>query len=461
MVYLDNKFSSPVEPFIERNNYIEQIRHKLTEKELPYCFVTGVGGMGKSEIVRQYAQNNFRNGNYHIVSWNTYDGVFERLVANMNMYGLKESVGNWDKLDISKQCDEILEHLKNYNKHTLIIIDNFKFKELSSNNRKRAEKIFNFFTKERTGNFKTHVIFTTREEKETKERIIKIQSLNEPNTVKLFELNFKTIQPGFSDSVKTLVGNLFNHPLGIILTAKLSQTRTNNDKDIKTVIDSISETICITTKNFNKERDKIAIDKDHKDAYLNKLPYEHVKRLFDLSDISSKIEEKYIIINLSILPPSGIPRNMFEKFIGFSNESRRKKHGFDVVSPKKIKKFLYDPNNSGIIDELVRRNWITITKDNNTKEELVYCHPLIADVIFDELKPNLSESKLPPSKSMFTFLLTGLVRLLFIHQGENCSYLGESLSFANYSKSKAANRSPPDHRISHSQCRGAPQRCPV
>lgn len=107
----------PSKNCIGRKTEIKEIKRRLDEDG--YAFIKGIGGLGKSEIAKLFAEN-YKN-EYHTVQFCKFSDNLKSVVATMPINGIDEqNYGNAEEL--IKEKNKVL-HLSD--DKTLIIVDNF------------------------------------------------------------------------------------------------------------------------------------------------------------------------------------------------------------------------------------------------------------------------------------------------------------------------------------------------
>lgn len=297
-------------------------------------FIRGVGGIGKSEFVKQYA-NKFAN-EYDTIIFMPYISNFESSFCN----DIYVSINGLNKLEEEKINDYFLRKFSTFsnlcNSKTLLIVDN-----LDNDN---EEKISNILK------LNCDVLFTTRLDFSILGfSQINIESLKSEEIITLFK---KYYTKELTTENEIIVNKIFQyvdfHTMTIELLAKqMMSGRITPDNMLNRLLKGgLSST----------GSEKVKSVKD--DIIYNANAYEHIKILFDLSNLNE--DEQYVLYNLSLIPYSGIETSVFKKLT-------------NILS--------YDAINSLEFGGFINCNKI---------KDVIYLHPIISDISFEKLKLDLS-----------------------------------------------------------------------
>lgn len=100
-----------------REDDVRFVRERLLKDG--YVFVHGMGGIGKSELAKQYAR--VYAADYHTVQFCKYNGSLQMLTAALPMHGINDE----DYADPQRLAVEKNKVLHSCDAHTLLVIDNF------------------------------------------------------------------------------------------------------------------------------------------------------------------------------------------------------------------------------------------------------------------------------------------------------------------------------------------------
>ncbi|MBU3089822.1 tetratricopeptide repeat protein [Clostridium gasigenes] len=344
MIY---NLQKPIEFFIGRDNEISKIEEKFSNVS-NVVFIKGMGGIGKSEIAKAYSVK--YKEKYETISYVTYNGDLESTIAGLQFSDFEintdENIGNiyMRKLNKLKQC----------NRKTLLIVDNFNINFKTQNNyneeviaqKEKEQRIFNEFI---SGEY--NILFTTRNYFENfKKSTIDISSISDKNILR--RMFFSYYQKEETDDLLKVVDEIIRlvngHTLTVELVAKMTKNSRRNINNILEIlkVEGIKNSI----------RTQITSYKDNK--YNEDLMYNHIKSLFDFYNNSEN--EKKILTNLCLVGYNGIECTQFLKWINSEED-------------------FTDINN------LINTGWVV---ENNNKISL---HPVISEIAYRELEPNIEK----------------------------------------------------------------------
>lgn len=249
--------------FIGRVDDLKRIDEMLQTNNVT-LIVNGIGGVGKSEIVRKYMflnEDKYENIIFLEISEKT---TFESLMIT----SFKEKL----ELDKDSNIDTVIKRLQNIKGKNLFILDNLESKE--------------DFEKLKLLNHNFDLLITTRLKNIDEKNQINLDVLNDIDAVELFKSNYET-----NEDIGTIVKEyLGNHPLFIKLTA----SSLNNG--------------FITIEELNK-RELKNIDIDDEKTFQ-----EHLNDNFNRQYESLKKEDlKELLLMLSLFPSLEIDISVFEK----------------------------------------------------------------------------------------------------------------------------------------------------
>ncbi len=322
--HLVERIEYPKEIFLGRDSEIKHIAEHFTREHV--LFVQGMGGIGKSELAKRYAEL-FRT-RYDTIIFTRYVSGLQELVCSNEILieklqrGEQETIADWyqRKINVFRRI---------VNERTLLIIDNF-----DTDNDIHLEDILNC---------SCHILITTR------------NSLSE----------YPVLHVGRIDDIEQ-VRNIF---------------RAYYDKPVKnwSVIDEILRVIdchTITVELLAKQMKASFMKPDKmlqlmKDSGVN-LPvkesvkvkgtaekhnsYYYIRHLFELETLSE--DKKHILMCMSIVPPNGIEVTLLGQILKLDN--------YDVIN--------------GLTDN----SWLMLDKES----DVLQLHPVIRDVIVNELRPD-------------------------------------------------------------------------
>ena len=362
-VFLKNQNISPCTAkniYIPRKNACDTIYERLNQYHILYLYA--IRGSGKSETAREYAEVNADK--YNFIQLAFYSQNLKKTIANLDFIGLKfeDKIAHTDE-DIDRLYLYKLDLLGNtdiYTSNTLLIIDNYDYdSDPGSEEYIQNAKVLSDLKK-----LHIHIIFTTRVNPTDKIHCFNLEDMSKEELKQLF-FKINPIQKDDSERIR-LVEEIINASYNHIMTVKLIALQSKKYKK------SLEEYLAVMKENgLNSHiQGKITNEKDDESITMSAV-YDHIKALFDFDDLSDK--EKYIMVNACLLPLEGLDIVTFSNFIDLNN--------FDASPSDCIDES---------IDELVNSGWIIYTNSDETKISL---HPLICDIVTNELNPELTDDK--------------------------------------------------------------------
>lgn len=346
--------------YIPRKNTCDTICEQLNQYHILYLYA--IRGSGKSETAKEYAEINANK--YDFIQLVFYSQNLKKTIANLDFVGLKyeDKIAHTDE-DIDRLYSYKLDLLGNtdiYTSNTLLIIDNYDYDcNPESEEYKTNAKVLYDLKK-----LHIHIIFTTRINPTDKAHCFKLEDMSKTELEQLF-FKINPVQKDNPERIK-LVDEIIKVSYNHTMTVKLIALQSKKYKK------SLEEYLSVLKENgLNSHiQGRITNEKDDESVTISAV-YDHIKALFDFDDLSSK--EKYIMVNACLLPFEGLDIVTFSNFIDLDN---------------------FDGSSSDCIDEsienLVNSGWIIYTDSDETQISL---HPLICDIVTNELKPELTENK--------------------------------------------------------------------
>lgn len=322
----------PNNNFIGRKKELEEIKDTLNS--YGKIFLRGMGGIGKSEIAKMFCKINREN--YNTIVFSNYETNLKDMIISNKEMPIKHFERKTDSDGKIESDDSFfnrkLDTLKEItDEKTLIIVDNFDTEEDTN---------LEEFLK---GNY--HVIFTTRNDFEHLGLpIISIEAFeNEEELMELFRHHYK-MRITDEEKIKQIIKLVHSHTLATELIAKLMLNKRISPDDMMKILKE---------QGINPE---LQGNLNHSFKKASTI-YGYINLLFNVAALTQ--EEIYVVMNLSLLPNSGIELTKFAKLCEIED--------FEVIN------------------NLIKKSWIL----HDWYTDNIALHPVISDVVRNECKPNL------------------------------------------------------------------------
>lgn len=319
--------------FIGRDDEILEIHQKLNENRI--LFLSGIGGIGKSELAKHYAAK--YKESYDVIVFVSYLGDVNMLLQD----DISISLYNFARYPEEKPeeyCNRKLRKLQELcDERTLFIVDN-----LDRDDDPDLKKLLELNCK---------LLVTTRmdfSEYGLGQQLLLdvLQSRQEIRAI--FDKHYtKALTQEENDCVEQIIDLVAGHTMTVELLAKqMMAGRGKPDKMLAKLQEG-----GISESGTEKVR-------SGKDGTLSaQSTYDHIQTLFDLSELDEK--EKHILANLSLIPYTGIPTELFHDWCELET---------------------YDG-----INGLVAEGWVRHDKER----DYISLHPIISDVVEETLDKSL------------------------------------------------------------------------
>ena len=354
--------------YISRKDKLSEIRQHLENYHIAYLY--GIGGIGKSETAREYAEE-YRSS-YTTIQLSIYSGDLKSLIAGLKIARSKIS-DDCNRTDNSFEKDinirygtrlAILSQTTMNNESTLLIIDNYNV-EPDSDEYKRNVEVMKDLKK-----LHIHILFTTRTLPNDDKTKIDVEEFSKEELRHMFF----AINPKDKDKeeriaqVDELIETAYRHTLTVDLVAH--QTAKIEDYGKKT----LSNYIKVLKESGINSGINVVVYNNKDDNGKSDIIFEHIRALFNLTALTEK--EKYIMVNACLLPLSGMPVAEFESFIDLENYPNSESNdGWGEDST---------------ISNLIKGGWI---KRIDCEVSKITLHPIVSEVTVNELKPEITEDK--------------------------------------------------------------------
>ncbi len=326
--------------YFSRSEILEEI-DKTLKKGNPLFILSGQGGMGKSEVAKEYASTH--KNEYSKVCFVYYKSNLHDTIIN----GLSWVVSNENNLSYEQECQLKINYIKTQAENVLFVIDDAK--EITE--RKDFELLTMILQKNK-------VLVTSRWNQVGETEGVPIDPMDETILIQLFAKNSKTTQ-SFIEKNRNIINKIIidvfkKNTLLVVLAAKLYYASGIGLEEMHGVLknDRLAESITEKIKNF-KDSDRAGLEGKPIDNTL----YCHVLALYSIADLVKQEPKIEILRNMSLIPYSGISRDQFKKWLGLDNTDE--------------------------INYLVDSGWIELDIEN----KCIAMHPIISDAVYMQTNP--------------------------------------------------------------------------
>lgn len=352
--YIVGNLSSP-ELFIEGSRDEELMWLDNAIECTQPVFVWGFGGVGKTELVFEFARQQMNKRNVFFVR-------FQQSIRNtiINMKFTDYQMENVQQLSYEERnvieekiYQEKLNILFEYSENDILIIDNFEMATKTCFEMKQ-EKAYQDLL-----GIRMHIIFTTRNKPDNLTPEIKALSEND-----LMKIMRTYVQNEISDDILlNLIHAVDGHTFAVEIIAKM----------LADPFCSLSPAV-ILEKLENKamhdlNQSYVKSDKDR--FYEERTIYDYIKKLFDITNLDKM--ELLVLSHAFVLPDTGLPLHLFllgaEEYLHLPRGVRG---GINKYKSK--------------TKTLINKSWIRLDKENN-----VSLHPLIREIVSNEIKPEINQ----------------------------------------------------------------------
>lgn len=369
--------------FIGRDAELKMIDDVLSEYS--WCNVIGMPGIGKTEVVRKYAE--YAKSKYHTVCFVVYSNSLKITLANLQF----SNEERWNDKGLEKRYDEVIRRLNKADSGTLVLIDNYDF-DLSTRNEEEDElsifkeeesKVLNELRHLNNGSG-ARVVFSTRNKVNPYGKLehqeVEIPPLSNETLHALFIKHCPNAENNANnESIHKLIETVEHHTLVLVLAAGyLSKMPEMTATDIEL----FSRNLHQTTLKLKNDKNIISY-KDRQPLYAKiGTVYSHIKALLDITGFSE--EEKYVLRCLCLVPPSGVSISLFRELSCNILDNDEMSIAFAKhYLPASVINFVTSTRYDDIIIEFQHKN-IIIVRDNR-----MHCHTMLSDVLFNELQPQI------------------------------------------------------------------------
>jgi len=319
--------------FVGRERELEEIYKCLKEDSL--LFLHGIGGIGKSELAKQYAERNRKN--YRKILFVSFQNSILETICKEDIFvsHLKREEEESEENYFNRKLHLLQSDLTS---DDLFLLDNFDI-EMDEHLKSLLK-------------CKCHFLITTREDfSDWSYRQLEIREFEQKETLlELFcSYQWKTedYQKNDWEAVEKLIKWAKRHTMTIELIAKYLRITGNSPYDYLKKLLSIEGIANSGTEEIKHRKD---------DNMTKTTVKQHLKAIFDLSDL--KEAEKLVLRSLSLFGNTQIQKKLFCQWCKATNET--------------------------VLKTLSDRGWLIY--DEQT--EKISLHQIILDLVYEELKPN-------------------------------------------------------------------------
>ena len=313
---------------VGRQDELKELKTRLDRDG--FAFVKAMGGTGKSELAKLYAEKYAVE--YHTVQFCKYNGSLKSVVGSLEINGINDS----DYEKYSKLIKEKNKVLHSSDNHTLLIVDNFNV---------TYDEFLREFLPAQADGFK--VIFTTRcmpAAEYYEKNVMELENLPQ-ETAKILFYSRSFLESNHANDliIENILSTIQYNTLVLVLVAQAIKNRSCslaeiNEKLINSQLDNING-------NVFHEYDFSSIDGEN---YAK--VFAHLNTIFNISHLTALqkeiLKDMTLVANIGIIP----------------DELR-------TLSKN-------DSFTDGEIVNLINLGWL------NTENEYLSLHPIVSDLIF-------------------------------------------------------------------------------
>lgn len=320
----DCHFPGGTKVFYGRENELSEIHQRLCQETK--LFLCGIGGIGKSELAKQYVKQ--YKGYYENIIYLRYVESLQRSIAGLNFVD--------DSMDMSEE-ERFHSHyrfFKSLGSSTLIILDNF-------DSTPEKDELFHEFM-----DMDFYLIATTRNHIEE----IQECQIEEISDIKELRNIFYAYAPEAKEKehiVDEIIEEVYRHTLTVEMAAKTMSVSCLEPEELLSALQK--EGIKLSNPN------KVSVTKDSR-TKKDRL-YGHIQTLFQLQRLSER--DKEILRYMVLMPEQGISKRVF--------------HGW------------METNDYNSMNHLVEYGWV-----QQNEGGYISLHPFLHEVIRDYTKPAFS-----------------------------------------------------------------------
>lgn len=308
--------------FVGRERELDELHQHLTGEVC--LFLEGIGGIGKSELVKQYAKHHKKD--YENIIYLRYTGNLQKTIAELNF------IDDLPKQSQEERFQKNYQFFQRLQQDTLVILDNF------DTTADKDDLFYDFLS------LSTTLLVTTRCHLED----VPVYQIREIASLEsLLELFY-----AYAPSAKTkesvvieIIEEVHRHTLTVEMAAKTIRACAMPPEDLLFALreDGI--------QRFNQNKIGITKDLQRKNVSM----YRHLETLFRLQELSK--EKLDTLRYLSLVKDSGIDKGIFCKWLQLPDFNQ--------------------------INELIEAGWVKQEEET----EIIFYHPFIHEMILTFEKP--------------------------------------------------------------------------
>jgi len=338
-------FPATASCFIGRETELNQVNSKLAENGM--AILTGVGGIGKSEIAKRYVEK--------------YSSLYETVIYLTYSFDLLSTINGASFLDEFEQKDEesdihycnrkISKLTELYSGRNLLVIDNLNIE---------IEELEHKDIWARICTLPCDLLITSRCNQEHYfGHQIYVDGMEEENLKKLF-FNYCPYEAAQESSVVEIIKSVQCHTLVVELIAKQAYTCLKTPSEMQELLMQKG------VLGLNAE--------DVKWGFKKRTVAEHVRGLFSVFSITE--QQKQLLYIMAFMPVSGVDEKVFFEF--------------------------FDLENHNDLRYLIDNGWITEQKGRARK---IAVHPVIASVVMDAIRDSDNIAQVVYDSAMKSMIL--------------------------------------------------------
>lgn len=286
---------APKSFFIGRDAELRQIHEKLNQYRV--LFLTGMGGIGKSELAKNYAKTYNRDYDTQVFAF--YSGSLLTTMTDDSYVSISE-FGQIKDESTEEYFERKLGKLRELcaAQNTLLILDNMDQDEFDTDEARRWRMILEL---------PCTLLVTSRCSGWEREQL-SVQNLSDETGMELFRKHY---QHPLSQSQETAAGELLtvlgNHTMAVEMAAKQLYASAEFPSEL------LERLKASTLSKMGKE--KVRGEKDN--LTRNAPAYEHILALFCVSNLDAEAQK--VLLNMALVHPKGITRRTFKMWCGLSS----------------------------------------------------------------------------------------------------------------------------------------------